>query len=412
MLLRYIEACNGTSATIWDAPELAAIARAMSKMHCFWDMSAQKCTCQSSAHDRYHPNEPTEMKTFECSRCRNRIYFENVTCLKCGVALGFDAEAMAMVPFELASPSKSPGKSPASKSRRRLKYCANASHGVCNWLTTHDQDRCLACQMNRTIPNLSEPGSLTAWRDLELAKKRFVYGLLRFGLPLATSRAPSPKVGSDRRPLTFDFARNAVTGHRDGVITIDVLEADAVERERLRQRFGEPYRALLGHLRHESGHFYWSMLVDAAGQLDEYRRLFSDERQDYATALVRHHAGARADWPAQHVSAYASSHPWEDWAETWAHYLHLVDAVDTAEAEGMEPHTSAFSLSSIFANKNADVFRDVAFSALMERWTPLALGMNSLSRSMGHDDFYPFIIPPPVVEKLAFVHRIVRAAAS
>ena len=335
--------------------------------------------------------------------------------------MGFDTQAMAMVPFEVAivpaherrAPvtPKPLGKTSPAKSGsagQGLRYCANAAHGVCNWLTPRDgPERCLACRMNRTIPNLLEPGNLAAWRDLERAKKRLVYGLLRFRLALVAGSPAAP----DQGPLTFDFARNTVTGHRDGVITLDVLEADAVERERQRQRFGEPYRALLGHLRHESGHFYWTVLVETAGQLEEYRRLFGDERQDYAGALARHHASPRGDWQGAHVSAYASAHPWEDWAETWAHYLHLVDAVDTAEAEGMEPRPSGFSLSAIFASKKPDVYADATFDALMERWTPLAIGLNSLSRSIGHADFYPFVIPPPVVDKLAFVHRVVRAAA-
>jgi hypothetical protein len=347
------------------------------------------------------------MRTFECARCHNRVHFESVSCLKCGTALGFNPTTMTMVPFEIGALGKSAAKSQGSG----LRYCANAAHGVCNWLTARTgHERCVACQMNRTIPNLSEPGSLAAWRALELAKKRLVYGLLRFRLPLVMSTA-APGEG----PLTFDFARNTVTGHRDGVITIDVLEADAVERERQRQRFGEPYRALLGHLRHESGHFYWTVLVESVGQLADFRQLFGDDRQDYAAALARHHArsasgGARADWQAAHVSAYASAHPWEDWAETWAHYLHLVDAVDSAEAEGMEPRASGFSLSTIFTNKKPDVYADVTFATLMERWTPLAIGLNNLSRSIGHADFYPFVIPPPVVDKLAFVHRVVRQA--
>jgi hypothetical protein len=359
--------------------------------------------------------EPAEMKNFECARCRNKVYFESVSCLKCGSTLGFDCKAMAMVHFEpVVLAMSDPAQSQATKSggarvrsRHSGRYCANAAHGVCNWLTDSNHELCLACQMNRTIPNLLESGGLTAWRDLERAKKRLVYGLLRFNLRLAVGRPGLPDTG----PLTFDFARNTVTGYQSGVITIDVLEADAVERERQRQRFGEPYRALLGHLRHESGHFYWMVLVETAGQLEEYRHLFGDERQDYAEALARHHAGPRSDWQDSHVSAYASSHPWEDWAETWAHYMHLVDAVDTAEAEGMEPRAIGFSLSSFFANRRTDVYADVAFPALMERWTPLAIGMNSLNRSMGYDDFYPFVIPPPVAEKLAFVHRVIRAAA-
>jgi hypothetical protein len=350
------------------------------------------------------------MRNFECSRCHNKVYFESVACLKCGATLGFDAQAMVMVAFEPAATPKPVAKVPTGKTkrtRRGQQYCSNAAHGVCNWLAPQDgPERCLACQMNRTIPNLSEPGNLAAWSDLERAKKRLVYGLLRFRLPLAVTSPAAHEKG----PLTFDFARNTVTGHRDGVITIDVLEADAVERERQRQRFGEPYRALLGHLRHESGHFYWAVLVEAAGQLEEFRRLFGDERQDYAVALARHHARSPSNWQGTHVTAYASAHPWEDWAETWAHYLHLVDAVDTAEAEGMEPRASGFSLSTIFTNKKPDVYADATFAALMERWTPLAIGLNSLNRSMGHADFYPFIIPPPVVDKLAFVHRAVRAA--
>jgi hypothetical protein len=418
--------------------------------------------CLEKRHDIDRQNDhrrARQMKSFECARCHNKVYFESVSCLKCGAALGFYTETMLVVPFVAAEQSLP--KSPAVKASRPkggaihgLRYCANAAHGVCNWLTAANHERCLACQMNRTIPNLSEPGSLTAWRELERAKKRLVYGLLRFGLPLALPLAPAlapalakpstsvPSAVASRSrpgkvqtgdavtgPLTFDFARNTVTGHRDGVITIDVLEADAVERERLRQRFGEVYRSLLGHLRHECGHFYWAALVETPrgnggpnGRtndhlLQEYRSLFGDERQDYAAALAGHHASPRTDWQATYVSAYASAHPWEDWAETFAHYLHLVDAVDTAEAEGMEPRPGAkpvgFSLSAIFASRRADVYidvyTDVTFSGLMERWTPLALGLNSLSRSIGHADFYPFIIPPPVVEKLAFVHRVVRA---
>jgi hypothetical protein len=358
------------------------------------------------------------MRSFECARCRNKIYFENVSCLKCGAALGFNAQAMVMVPFEPLAMAKTTAKSTLAKTvktARTLRYCANAAHGVCNWLTSRDgPERCLACLMNRTIPNLSEPGNLAAWRDLERAKKRLVYGLLRLRLPLVAGGTVAP----DQGPLTFDFTRNTVTGHRDGVITIDVLEADAVERERQRQRFGEPYRALLGHLRHESGHFYWTLLVEATGRLDAYRRLFGDERLDYAGALARHHArsllagqsGGRTDWQGAHVSAYASAHSWEDWAETWAHYLHLVDAVDTAEAEGMEPRVAGVSLRSIFGNRRPDIYAETTFAALIERWTPLAIGLNSLSRSIGHDDFYPFIIPPPVVEKLAFVHQVIRAS--
>jgi hypothetical protein len=343
------------------------------------------------------------MKKFTCSKCRTTVYFPNVQCLQCGHPLGFDPASLEVVALEPASGGL------FRKIRDRkgvlVRFCANAAHGACNWLIPADSasERCRACDLNRTIPNLSEPGNLAAWVEFEQAKKRLVYSLLRFGLPLDGSAA-----GMGR--LTFDFVRDALTGHLDGVITIALQEADAVERERQRRHFDERYRSLLGHLRHESGHFYWTLLVANGGQLDEFRELFGDEREDYQASLARHQAqGAPADWQARYVSAYASSHPWEDWAETWAHYLHMVDALDTAEANGMEPRAAGFVTGTVWPFKTYDVYRAETFVALMERWIPLTLALNSLNRSMGHNDFYPFVIPAPARAKLAFVHAAIRS---
>lgn len=344
------------------------------------------------------------MKSFACTHCGNKVYFENITCLKCTHALGFQVEALSMIALDEAGAGLGLFKKTKGRDDSQVRYCANVAHGVCNWLMRAEDDNglCVACDLNRTIPNLSEQGSLTAWRQLERAKKRLVYSLLRFGLPLDAA-------ASGKGRLTFDFARNTVTGHLDGVISVDIMEADAVERERLRQYFDEPYRSLLGHLRHESGHFYWMVLVEAEEKFEDFRALFGDERQDYAEALSRHQTnGPPADWQTRHVSAYASTHPWEDWAETWAHYLHMADALDTAESEGMEPRSAGFSLGSIWPFKKYDLYRDDSFPSLMERWIPLTIAMNRLSRSMGHVDFYPFVIPAPAYEKLAFVHRVIR----
>jgi hypothetical protein len=346
------------------------------------------------------------MKNFACSNCGNTVYFENVKCVKCGSVLGFDSvelsvEALAKVEAsEVTSEVSIFRKLNAGPDDVLLRYCANAEFGVCNWLTPADESNvfCKACDLNRIIPNLSEAGSLLAWRALEHAKKRLVYSLLRFGLPFDGS-------ASTKGPLTFDFVRNALTGHLDGVVTIDVSEADSVERERQRQQFDEPYRSLLGHLRHESGHYYWMVLVEEAGRLEEFREIFGDERDDYEAALTRHHDnGPVTDWQEQHVSAYASAHPWEDWAETWAHYMHMADALDTAAAEGMEGH-------GVRLDPRDDIYSGVKFGALMARWIPLTIAMNSLSRSMGHDDFYPFVIPEPAYDKLAFVHRVIHERA-
>jgi hypothetical protein len=346
------------------------------------------------------------MKNFACPRCRNTVYFESVGCVRCGERLGFDPDALSMVSLDgVGADGYSLYKLSGVKSRD-LAYCANADHSVCNWLTPLNgvKGRCRACELNRTIPNLDDPRNLLAWRDLERAKKRLVYSVLRLRLPLKPGAA-------GKAPLTFDFAHDTVTGHFDGVITIDVSEADAVERERQRQIFGEPYRALLGHLRHESGHFYWMVLIDGSSLLEPFRALFGDERQNYQAALASHHSGPPlANWQARHVSSYAVSHPWEDWAETWAHYLHMIDALDTADAEFLEPRAPGLSFASLWPSswRRRDVYRTETFEALLERWIPLTIAMNSISRSMGHDEFYPFVITPAVSEKLAFVHRVIR----
>jgi hypothetical protein len=346
------------------------------------------------------------MKSFACSSCGNKVYFENVACLRCGSALGFDSGPLSM----LAMTAEGKGDDPplfrtiVRDGGKPVSYCGNSAHGACNWIIPKDDATglCQACDLNRTIPNLGEHGSLEAWQQLERAKKRLVYSLLRFGLPL-----DAQALGQGR--LTFDFVREAMTGHLDGVITINLQEADSVERERQRQLFGEPYRALLGHLRHESGHFYWKVLVEGAGRLNEFRELFGDETEDYPSALQRHHTtGAPPDWQTRYVSSYASAHPWEDWAETWAHYLHMVDAVETAESEGMEPRAGGLIFGAVWPFKKSDVYRDQSFAALMERWIPLSTALNGLSRCMGHDDFYPFVIPATAYAKLAFVHRAIR----
>lgn len=345
------------------------------------------------------------MEKFKCTRCGTRVFFINRSCLKCGSSLGFDAGEGVMSALE--PKPNGPGLFRRIGSRRTedVRYCSNYAHGVCNWLTGAGDGNglCVACDLNRMIPNLAEPGSLAKWGDFERAKKRLVYSLLRFGLPLGSSSAAGR--------LVFDFARDITTGHLDGVITVDMAEADAVERTRTREQLAEPYRSLLGHLRHESGHYYWSLLVDAGNRHDEFRALFGDERASYQDSMSRHYnSGPPADWPHRFVSAYASMHPWEDWAESWAHYLHMVDAVDTAEAEGMEPRASGLSFGAVWPFRSYDVYREESFEAIVERWIPLTIALNSLNRSMGHDDFYPFVTPAPAYEKMALIHRFIRGA--
>ncbi len=349
----------------------------------------------------------TPVKTFKCGSCGSTVYFENVQCLSCGRALGFQPERLEII--TLAPDAGPPWRELKKPKGPRYHYCANEQHDVCNWLVRHGAPTpfCTACALNRTIPNLADPANLRAWGDFERAKKRLVYSLLRFGLPLDGSA-----VG--KGPLTFDFLNDALTGHFDGVITIAVGEADSVERERQRQAMAETYRSLLGHLRHESGHYYWMLLVEDTDNIETFRQIFGDEREDYNAALERHHAsGPPPDWSLRHVSAYASSHPWEDWAETWAHYLHMIDALDTAVMHKIEPRLGRrLSGQASRLVRTPDVYRTESFESLIERWVPLTLTLNDINRSMGHGDFYPFVIPEIAVAKLAFVHRIVRQAAS
>jgi hypothetical protein len=293
------------------------------------------------------------------------------------------------------------------------RFCANAEHDVCNWLIRSENPEryCAACRHNRMIPDLSVPDNLMHWRMIEVAKHRLFYTLLKLRLPLATK-------AEDPDGLAFDFiAASAVpsaappvmTGHISGLITINLAEADDSERERQRRQMGEPYRTLLGHFRHEIAHYYWNRLIAQSDRLQEFRDIFGDERKDYAGALQQHYTnGPPADWPTHFVTAYASAHPWEDFAETWAHYFHMVDTVETAGAFGlsMRPRVS----------KGADLATKIDFDShhvemdrIIEAWLPLTYAVNSINRSMGLPDLYPFVLAPSVIVKLTFVHDRIRA---
>ena len=187
-----------------------------------------------------------------------------------------------------------------------------------------------------------------------------------------------------------EVKEHVLTGHDDGIIVINVAEADDAERERRRTQMHEPYRTLLGHLRHEIGHYYWDRLVRDSERLAEFRELFGDERLDYAESLKAHYAnGAPPDWQERFVSAYASSHPWEDWAETWAHYLRITDSLETADACGLslqpprndEPRLNPASLLDNPAGQQ--------FDAMIARWFPLTYLLNNLNRGLGLADALP-----------------------
>jgi hypothetical protein len=348
------------------------------------------------------------MKLFSCQGCGNLLYFENIRCESCGRTLGYLPDLTEISALE---PKENGGWTALAAQGVPYRFCRNFEQGVCNWMLPADshEEFCAACRHNRTIPDLSVPGNDQLWGKMEIAKHRLFYSLLRLGLPLE-SRADDPEHG-----LVFDFlqdppdshAHGVMTGHDNGLITLAVREADDATRERVRGEMGEPYRTLLGHFRHESGHYFWDRLVATEqGWLDAFRALFGDDRQDYALALRKHYdEGAPADWANSFVSIYATTHPWEDFAETWAHYLHIVDTLETAGAFGLKvkPRRARGALA---AEISFDPYRAPRMDTLIDAWLPIEFATNSLNRSMGQLDLYPFVLSPKVIEKLAFIHAL------
>ena len=324
------------------------------------------------------------MQLFDCPKCGNRLYFENSACAQCGSTVGYDLWANRFVCV--------------GGEGGRL-YCVNAGQAACNWLVAEGARGgfCLSCSLNEVIPPVDDPLHHRRWVGVEAAKRRLVYGLWRLNLPVVP-RSESPAGLAFR--ILVDSAHGGAgrvsMGHESGTITIDASEADSPERESRRVELQEPFRTLLGHMRHESGHYYWERLVQPTPLLAEYRALFGDESADYEAAKARHYGeGPPGDWQSRFISAYATMHPWEDWAESWAHYLHMVDAVETASASGF------WSAILPWIPGPPD------FDQLYRRWHDVTLVMNSMNRSLGHSDFYPFVVSEPARAKLAFVHRVV-----
>ena len=270
------------------------------------------------------------VRTFACDTCGAQVAFENVRCLTCGSPLAFSSSALRVVVLKITSDGIREFRPDAGPVERP---CANEQIAVCNWLAVDGAANglCLSCRLTRTRPADSETDARGAFVRAEAAKRRLVYQLLDLDLPVL------PWMDDPTRGLAVDLLssrdRSVVTGHADGLITLDLAEGDDPHREAVRVKLREDYRTLLGHLRHESGHYYWEQLIAGPDQLESFRALFGDERADYQEAIQRHYdEGPPAAWAQTYVSAYATMHPWEDWAETFAHYLHLRDLLQTAHS--------------------------------------------------------------------------------
>jgi len=364
--------------------------------------------------------QPLVQRIAPC-HCGYPIYFRNHLCLHCGRALGDEPETATLLSLDPAGDGTWHVAGTATTQDRAFQRCANFdSASQCNWLVpvadAQTQSLCRCCRLNRTIPDQSIATNAVLWHKVEIAKRRLVSSLIALGLPVAS------RVSEDtQRGLAFDLLvatgpAPIMTGHDNGIITLNVDEADDAQREAIRTALQEPYRTLLGHARHESGHYYWSRLLQDSSWHAPFRALFGDEREDYDQALEKHYANGPAPlWANNYVSAYASAHPWEDWAETWAHYLHMVDTLDTAVAGGIGSNGSSrlkkpFDKEALYARKGEKGKADPPFLACVNAWAGLTTTLNELSQSMGLPDYYPFALSKLAVTKLHFVHRFIHEA--
>lgn len=334
------------------------------------------------------------MKRFYC-HCGQEVFFDNTYCNSCNSILGFDTEQQKIVSIE---PYKGQFRSVESPDKR-YKRCVHHQHLMqCNWLLPADDNftHCLSCRLTRVIPNQNYPYNVKRWSVLEAAKRRMLYGLLRLGLPIDQWPA------TDTQQLQFHFLEDQISnpidgheqvfsGHAAGIITLNASEADNSYREATREAMNEPYRTLLGHFRHEIGHFYWEKLIKNQPIYDAFKALFGDDTIDYPQALAAYYeAGPPEDFQQEFISAYASAHALEDWAETWAHYLLMHETLETAvEFEVIRPPET-----------------DREFHVWLSEWMQLVLVLNALNRSIGNADAYPFVVSTAVQKKLQFIHDL------
>lgn len=317
------------------------------------------------------------MRAFECQTCGQNLFFENSVCVRCGSSVGYSRLERRVRVLE---PDWQP--------------CINLDLNGCNWIPEAVGEQCFACSLTRTRPSDHDARGLPLYYEAEQAKRRLLYDLDNLGLPVNAGFGPM---------LVFDLLSSSpdepvTTGHDDGVITIDLAEGDDVHREWLRVQMGEVYRTMLGHFRHEIGHYFELLLVEGSSREGQVRELFGDERADYGEAVEKHYEqGPPAGWEDNFVSGYATMHPYEDFAETFAHVLHIRDTLETAHS---------FSLV-VDPNVGVRRFSDVVVGT----WLPLTYGLNQINRSLGAKALYPFVLAPAVIDKLELVHQIVVDAA-
>ena len=339
------------------------------------------------------------MRRFECENCSATVTFGASQCPSCGWDLGYVPEQLAVRILQSSgSDAEFTVRGDEGCARWR---CLNAAWG-CNWVLPAGVGDvwCRSCRLTRGRPDQADPAAVEAWSQAEAVKRKLIHQLDALGLPIEERTPRSP------RGLAFDLVHVPgevrVTGHLLGVVTLDLTETDEARRDSLRRSYGEPLRTVIGHLRHEMGHYYWLRMVGETDSLDRFRALFGDDRRDYATSMESFRdAGAHDPDESPYITSYAASHPLEDWAESFGHYLHIRDALETAEAHGLGPVTSSAPGSG----------SDGGFPEMLARWQQVADALNAVADSLGSPAVYPLTPTGLVADKLAFVHERVRATA-
>ena len=351
------------------------------------------------------------VRAFACPVCDSFIAFEADRCAECGTALGLHLPSRTMLAL---------GDGTALHDGIRWIRCNQYVTLGCNWLAREEQEaghrgRCLAGSLIRREPDADDTLAREKLVPTTLALRRLVFQLADIGLPIEPYWHRDGGLAFDLLS-SYSTGEKVTIGHANGVITIDLVESLDDYRESLRVRLGEPYRTMLGHFRHEVGHYYQNVLVENGSgadiYLDECRRLFGDERAGYREAITRHYKlGAPAGWESTFISEYATMHPWEDFAECFAHYLHIADTMDTAREAGMVLHADRVRFTAPRDIVALECYDDEPIERMLSDWKWMSLFFNRVNTAMGKNPLYPFDLPQPVVEKLGFVHRVIRDSA-
>ena len=348
------------------------------------------------------------MRSFSCT-CGNLLFFDNSICMCCKREVGWCPECKIITDVITGDD----GTFVCPRCDDTLVKCDNyASSNVCNRFVIRRQGEgtqgqtsagilCDCCRFNRVIPDLKIEGNREKWYRLEAAKRRTLYDLDLLGLPYGNAQDNiSPALAfefkgdpiPDKTYRGMGGGQKVFTGHDNGVITINIQEADDVEREKLRVNMHEAHRSLLGHFRHEFGHYVWDVVIKGKSEPSFIARFGDHNNPSYDLALKAYYKnGPKPDWLLTYVSAYATMHPWEDFAETFSVYLDMVSSLDTASCQKLIPNVDLKDL-----------------DAMVDAYKKLGIALNEMNRTMGLLDFLPEVFAKPIREKLRFIHGMTR----